>query len=146
MRRIQSSRSVRCLRHSRELAGLRSRAWLGVVALLIQLAVPFLHSLEIQRDFAEGSVRGGAHVAAYELDSGTRTLSARPVAAHDEQSCPICAALSHAHAATAAAARVPAAFDVVAHVVPAASRTAPSSDIASHGARAPPVSSPIAIS
>ena len=134
------------LRLSRSVAGLRSRAWLGVVALLLQLAVPFLHSLEIQRDFAEGSVRGGAHAAAHELDSGTRTLSATPVAAHDEQSCPICAALSHAHAATSAAARVPAAFDVVARVVPAASRTTASSDIASPDARAPPVRSPIAIS
>jgi len=128
------------------MAGLRSRAWLGVAALLLQLAVPFLHSLQFHGNCADESVRADAHGAARELDSRTRSLSATPAAAHDEQSCPICAALSHAHAATAAAARVPAAFDVVAHVDPAASRTAPSSDIASPDARAPPVSSPIAIS
>jgi hypothetical protein len=80
------------------------------------------------------------------LDSQARTFSSAPIATHDEQSCPICAALSHAQAATAEAARLPAAFESGPLIIPAESRTPPSSDVASADARAPPATTPIAIS
>ena len=151
MRRLESNAIVRADRSLRRVAGLRSRAWLSVAALLLQLALPFVHSLEIRLAFAQASassLRGDAHTSPRELDSATdtRTFSPAPVAAHDEQSCPICAAFSHAHAATADAARVGAPFKSVPLVVPAESRTPPSLDVASPDARAPPSASRIAIS
>jgi len=149
MRRLESNARVRSAGSLQSAVGLRSRAWLGVAALLLQLALPFLHSLEIRLASAEASPLGAdAHSPSRALDPtpGARGISAVPVAAHDEQNCPICAALSHAHAATTDAARVPAAFESRPLVVSTERKTPPFRDVASPDARAPPSASRIAIS
>jgi len=131
------------------MAARRSQVWLGLAALLLQLALPFLHALEVHRAFAEASaasVRAFAHSSPRALDSTTRTLSPAPVATHDEQSCPICVALSHALAATAEAAPVLSASESGPPIVLVAGQTPPSRDVASAEARAPPAAPTIAIS
>jgi hypothetical protein len=114
--------------------------WLGVAGLLAQLAIPFLHSLEIRLETsAVGSgLTEGAATANVGTAASEPRISRTPVASHHPESCPICTALSHVHATTAEASQLPLALESGPPVVLSDRRILPVLESASADARAPP--------
>lgn len=101
----------------------RLRALAGVAALLIQLALPFLHSLEI---------------AARHADAGLTGVASGPE--HDERSCGVCTALGHANAVAAHAPQLASTREAARTVLVRIDHRPRVRSIASPMARAPPPS------
>jgi len=139
---------VRALRGER---ALHVRAVVGIAAVLLQLALPAVHSLEVCIASAESAVSSEPNGSRPEIvrlaeTSDTPRVAGPSSSQHDALNCPICTALSHVHATTSDAARVPATIESGPPVIPTDGRTPPVSEVASTDARAPPSTSRIAIS
>jgi len=112
--------------------GCGSRAVIGIAVILLQLALPILHSfLHSVLDSLE--IVSPVAVGATAVAAGTSAPD------HDAASCPVCTALAHAFAATSQPPRVAVSFDATRAAVAAGDRTLPISGVASPVARAPPL-------
>jgi hypothetical protein len=151
MRRSRSSATPRIVRDLRGARALRVRAFVGVAAVLLQLALPVVHSLEVHVASAElaaawESNGSSPEIARLAQTAGTPGIAGPSSSRHDPLNCPICTALSNVHAAALDAARIPATLESGRPIIAAACLTPPSCDFASADARAPPSSQLIAIS
>ena len=151
MRRSDWSATARSVRGLRGARTVRVRAFVGVAAVLLQLALPVVHSLEVHvasTELAAASESNGAspEIARLAQTAGTPGIAGPSSSRHDPLNCPICTALSNVHAAALDAARIPATLESGRPIIAAACLTPPSWDFASADARAPPSASLIAIS
>jgi hypothetical protein len=133
-------------------SALRGRVALGIVALLLHLTLPFLHSLEVHARTGTWTAAEASSAATLALRSPSgasvaQAISPSPPPAHDPRTCPTCIELSHLHAATADAfVGIAAPPERAAPVAVHQPSAPPLADVASPDARAPPLAPPTAVS
>jgi hypothetical protein len=114
------------------LRGLQIRSGLGILALVLQLVLPAVHSIEIRRELGAGPA------VAPPSESQIARLTTPSPSRHDPTRCPICSDLAHLQSLTQEAAHVAVPIRLELRLVVAFPPLPPAAETASAEARAPP--------
>jgi hypothetical protein len=117
------------------LRGLQLRSWLGILALVLQLVLPAVHSIEIRREL------DAAPGVAAPSEAGRIALLAAPAPPrHDPSRCPICSDLAHLQSLTQEEVQIAIPVPLELPLVVAFEPVPPRVESAHPDARAPPSS------